>query len=208
MDDSRNHRPGFLTPDEERYLPVMKFFPPASSPTAAPPPAITYSGPHNALSILTFINSHLPPDQQFLQSPTFKQLLASTSPATLATVTDTFRAQRVDQLAREPTVLLFDHSPCGAEMAAMMEAMILRSYRAGVEGQEGEAQRREVMEKFQKCVAEKRKETDAYWKSILDIAKQQLKEDDDEEEEEEGGEEKKGSNAHEQKTKQKEAQEV
>ena len=185
MDDARNHRPGFLTPEEERYLPVLKFFPPATSPTTPPPAGITYRGPHNALSILTFISSHLPPAQQFIDTPHFKSLLATTSPSTLATLTATFRQQRVDQLRSDPTILLFDHSPCGQQMAAMMEEMILRSYRAGVEGEAGEKQRREVIERFQKCVRDKRKETDAYWKSVLDIAKQQLKEDDEEEEEDE-----------------------
>ena len=185
MDDSRNHRPGFLTPDEERYLPVIKFFPPATSPTSPPPAGITYRGPHNALSILTFISSHLPADQRFIDSPHFHSLLTTTSPATLATLTATFRQQHDDQVKSDPTILLFEHSPCGTQMSGMMEEMILRSYRAGVEGEEGEKRRREAMERFQKCVVDKRKQTQKYWKSILDIAKQQLKQDDDDEAEEE-----------------------
>ena len=190
MDDSRNHRPNFLTPDEERYLPVLKFFPAPTSATATSPAGITYRGPHNALSILTFINSNLPPAQQFTDTPHFQRLLTSTSPATLATLTATFRRQRDEQLKNDPTVLLFDHSPCGPAMAAMMEEMILRSYREGVEGEEGERRRRQVVERFQQCVREKRKETDKYWKSILDIAKQQLKDDEDDAEDDtaEGGE--------------------
>ena len=182
MDDSRNHRPGFLTAEEERYLPVVKFFPAPSSATAAPPAGITYRGPHNALSILAFIDSHLPPAQRFIDTQHLRSLLADTSPATLATLTATFRRQRDEQLANDPTILLFDHSPCGQPMAAMMEEMILRSYRANVEGEAGERQRQQVLEKFQQCVKDKRKETDVYWKSVLDIAKQQLKDDDDDDE--------------------------
>ena len=89
-----------------------------------------------------------------------------------------------------------------------MEEMILRSYRAGVEGVEGEERRKSVVEEFQRCVSGKRKETDKYWKSILDIAKQQLKQDDDEEEEEEDSREEKESNKSEQKSKEKAEQKV
>ena len=178
MDESKNHQPGFLTAEEERYLPVLKFFPLGSS-AAGPEAGRTYNGPPNARAILSFINSSLPASQR-IPSSVLQSLLASTSAAAFAAVQSVYRRQRAEEVDRDATILLFDHSPCGAEMQAMMEAMLLDRYRSdtepeddGDEGEDGEGG--EVMRRFKQCMKGKRKETQAYWKEIHKIASSQLR---------------------------------
>ena len=193
MDDRRNHLPSFLTPDEERYLPVLKLFPAPSSPTSPPPPPLTYRGPHNAAAILSFITSALSPALRPDPS-TLAQLIRGGGGEVYERVRAVYRRQREEEVSRDGTVLLFDHSPCGEEMRGMMEWMILKGYRGG-EGERGEVERegREAMKGFQECVRGKKKETEEYWKSIRRIAQAQLDMDkgdedgEEEDEEEEGG---------------------
>ena len=170
MDDSKNHAPGFLTPDEERYLPVLKFFPAPASASSPLPDPVTYHGPHNAAAILSFIASALPASSRPSAS-VLNSLTRSTSEEAFRRVKAVFKRQRDEQVARDPTLLLFDHAPCGSQMQRMMESMILSSYTSEADDDEEKA---EVLRDFQQCVRGKREETDAYWKTVRDIAQAQL----------------------------------
>jgi hypothetical protein len=181
MDESKNHKPAFLTAEEERYLPVIKFFPLSSSSASGSQSdtGLTYNGPPNARAILGFINSSLPASQR-IPSSTLSSLLASTSAAAFAAVQAVYRRQREEEVERDATILLFDHSPCGAEMKDMMEAMLLDRYRSDRDTEDDDedpeaGEGGELMRRFRQCMQGKRKETQAYWKEIHKIASGQLR---------------------------------
>lgn len=170
MDDSRNHKPGFLTRQEERYLPLIKLYPANSN------ESFLYEGPHNTMAILRFINSHLP-EADRIDMKAVEPLVSATNDKTQDELVAVYEKQRKDEIANDPTISLFDTAPCGNHLSKLMQEMILGRYRSIVtkaDQTKSREARDELMKEFNTCVAKNSKETVDFWKKIADLANGQL----------------------------------
>ena len=174
MDESRNHKPGFLSREEERYLPLIKFFPASSAANEG----FVYEGPHSTMSILRFIQKHLPEEErkEMEKKTEIMEYIAATNEETQKKLLSIYEQQRIREMRYDPTIVLFDVAPCGRELQDLMQHMILARYRSDVTEEEQKntvLQREAVMKNFNECLAKSTRATNKFWTKIATLSKQQ-----------------------------------
>ena len=170
MNDATDYKPGFLLPDEENRLPILKFFPQsavtppsssASSSSTAAVPSVQYTGSPHLSSILRFLHAQT--------SGAFDLDRA------LARARSRLPALRVELLEKGAARLeqsedwaLYLHSPCGPRIHEYSLAELMSKY---VEGESGAEDK---YDKFVQCMEEREEDTMDYFEMMAMIANETL----------------------------------
>jgi len=169
-DDAANYKRGFLTEEETRALPLLKFYPVCDGAVRERdgkcPDGLIYDGPPNARSIVDFIAQHTPSQHAFDMDEVGKRLDASAS----RTDAD-LRVAAARRLEDDPVFHLYQHSPCGEAMLAWMKQTVVRRYLNKPPSEEDEKRK---FNAFRQCVQQKEKETQQYWERVAIVAQDNL----------------------------------
>ena len=189
MDTDANFKPGFLTEEEEMYLPLLKLFPaptPASSSFGSSSSSsasvhiepLTYKGPGNAKSIVDWIYRSLPPSAQSSFSlPLAYDSIRSTSSSTQTAVLQAHHNRISTELSSHPSSKVLDGQPCGDYIKEFMTLQLTRGYKSVFDDKEEEEVDKQVeacMRNFRECSDKKEKEIEKYWEDIYETAASQM----------------------------------
>ena len=164
MNDATDYKPGFLTPDEERALPLLKFFPQNSN-----QPPLVYNGSPHLSSLLSFLHRH---SEGAFDLPRALERVKSRLPQLRKEVEERGKAR----LERSEDWMLFLGSPCGRWIREYSVSELRNKYVEGeVEG-EGEKEAEAKYERFVQCMEEQEEESLDYFETMQHIAAETVSE--------------------------------
>lgn len=164
---SLNYKPGFLTDEEDRAVPVIKLFTPTSKQQKQ---GITYDGEPNAKAVAQFIYEQSKSDDKTaFDLEKINDCIKQYEPQYFEKVIK----QTHKRLQQDPTAFLYEKSPCGPYMQSWMEMMMSDMYLSNKTPERRKALEM-VFNDFRNCITKKEEETIDYWSQVRDVAEQNL----------------------------------
>ena len=172
MNDATDYMPGFLSPDEENLLPILKFFPQFSTTaSSAASSSFQYTGSPHLSAMVRFL--HEQTNGAFDLERALERA-RSRLPALRAELAD----KGAKRLQQSEDWALYLYSPCGQRIREYSLAELMSKYVEGGEG-EGNSGPVEKYDRFVQCMEEKEEDTMDYFETMAMIANdtlQQLRE--------------------------------
>jgi hypothetical protein len=171
-DDEANFKRGFLSPEERRELPLLKFYPqlvPAALGSPLHPAAregIIYTGAPNTRALVDFIASHSAPESGFDAAAVHARLAATAAETDAA-----LRAAADSRLSSDPVFHIYSQSPCGPQMMDWMRMTLVSRY---LSAPIPDATQKAAFDAFQGCMKAKDKAMRRYWHQLAAVAQDNL----------------------------------
>ena len=164
MNDATDYKPGFLTPDEERRLPLLKLFPQSPS-----HPPLTYQSSPRLSALLPFLHQHT--DGAFDLTRAQARALSR-----LPQLRRELEVRGRERLERSEDWTLFLGSPCGRWIREYSLSELMNKYVDGeVEG-EGEREAEARYGRFVRCMQDREEESIEYFETMQAIASETVDE--------------------------------
>lgn len=171
-DDEANFRRGFLSPEERRELPLLKFYrqlPPAAAGSPLHPAAregVVYTGAPNTRALVDFIAAHSAPECGFDAAAVHARLAATAAQTDAA-----LRAAADARLSSDPVFHIYSQSPCGPQMMDWMRMTLVSRY---LSTPVPDATQKAAFDAFQGCMKASDKQMRRYWHQLAAVAQDNL----------------------------------
>ena len=168
MNDATDHKPGFLTAEEEGALPLLKFFPQSSSASSTSSPSpFAYTASPRVSALLSFLHQQTGGAFDLARA---QRRARSRLPALRRELQQRGR----ERLQKSDDWLLFLGSPCGEQIGEYSLAELLNRYCDSEEEGEGEREAGDKYANFVQCMREKEDESIEYFDTMQNIAHETL----------------------------------
>ena len=166
MNDATDYKPGFLSPDEEGKLPLLKFFPQSAASASVP---VLYTGSPRLSALLSFLHKQTGGSFDLERAQRRAQ---SRLPLLQAELQQRGR----ERLQRSEDWALYLSSPCGDLIRDYSLAELMVKYADSDEGGAGEREAEAKYALFTRCMEEREDDAIDYFETMAAIADETVRE--------------------------------